>query len=82
MSTLNESQCFEVVPEKKLKKDALVAYDKFAVDKIITQVCYMCFLDDKGRTQHPFGVLRVSTARLRRWGQDRRTNPGKRLECE
>mmetsp|Transcript_8529 Transcript_8529/g.20082 ORF Transcript_8529/g.20082 Transcript_8529/m.20082 type:complete len:165 (+) Transcript_8529:83-577(+) len=27
-----------VVPEKKLKKDALVAYDKFAVDKIITQV--------------------------------------------
>mmetsp|Transcript_61899 Transcript_61899/g.114881 ORF Transcript_61899/g.114881 Transcript_61899/m.114881 type:complete len:167 (-) Transcript_61899:113-613(-) len=27
-----------VVPEKKLKKDALIAYDKFAVDKIITQV--------------------------------------------
>mmetsp|Transcript_31795 Transcript_31795/g.72568 ORF Transcript_31795/g.72568 Transcript_31795/m.72568 type:complete len:165 (+) Transcript_31795:68-562(+) len=27
-----------VVPEKKLKKDALITYDKFAVDKIITQV--------------------------------------------
>mmetsp|Transcript_40948 Transcript_40948/g.96175 ORF Transcript_40948/g.96175 Transcript_40948/m.96175 type:complete len:164 (+) Transcript_40948:77-568(+) len=27
-----------VVPEKKLKKDALIAYDKFGVDKIITQV--------------------------------------------
>eukprot|EP00971_Amphidinium_carterae_P217214 4312183-Amphidinium_carterae.1 len=27
-----------VVPEKKLKKDALVTYDKFDVNKIITQV--------------------------------------------